>query len=146
MHTTFKNIAIASDHGGFHLKNEILNEFNEFKDYGTFSEDSVDYPDYARKVCDAIVSGELCAGILICKTGIGMSMAANKFSNIRAALCYCKEFAKLSREHNNANVLCLSSEIDYDDIIDTIKIFLDTPFSNEKRHLRRVRKLCLEKL
>jgi len=136
----FKNIGIASDHGGFHLKSEILSHFKAFKDYGTKDETSVDYSDYANNLCLDMEKSIDC-GILICKTGIGMSIAANRYSNIRAALCYSDKFCKLTREHNNSNILCLSSDIQIADTISIIKTFIETPFSNELRHIRRLAKI-----
>lgn len=107
--------AIGSDHGGYELKEHIKKHLDEigveYKDYGTFSEDSVDYPDCARPVCEAIQSGEAEAGILVCGTGIGISMAANKFKGIRAALISDVFSAKMSKEHNNANVVCLGGRV-----------------------------------
>ena len=108
-------IAIGSDHGGFELKNYIVKYLLEqgyaVKDYGTYSEDSVDYPDCAAPVCDAVVSGEAEKGILICGTGIGISIAANKHKGIRAALCSDAYSATMSRRHNNANILCMGGRV-----------------------------------
>lgn len=108
-------IAIGSDHGGYELKEHIKKYLEEcgveFKDFGTYSEDSVDYPDCARPVCEAVINGEAESGILICGTGIGISMAANKFKGIRAALCSDVYSAKMTKEHNNANVICLGGRV-----------------------------------
>ncbi len=108
-------IAIGSDHGGFELKNYIVKYLLEqgyaVKDYGTYSEDSVDYPDCAVPVCEAVVSGEAEKGILICGTGIGISIAANKHKGIRAALCSDAYSATMSRRHNNANILCMGGRV-----------------------------------
>ncbi len=108
-------IAIGCDHGGFELKNHIVNYLTnkgiEVKDFGTYSEDSVDYPDCAKPVCEAVQKGEFENGILICGTGIGISMAANKFKGIRAALCSDVYSAKMTKEHNNANILCLGGRV-----------------------------------
>ena len=136
-------IAIACDHGGFALKQEVMKHLTErgleFKDFGTDSDKSCDYPVYAKYVTDAITSGECQRGILICGTGIGMSMAANKVAGIRAALCCDCFSAKATREHNNANIICIGARTTGPDlalmIIDT---FLDTEFSNEERHIRRI--------
>ena len=102
-------IAIGSDHGGFELKGHIIEHLKEkgieVKDFGTYSEASVDYPDCAKPVCKAVLDGECECGILICGTGIGISMAANKFKGIRAALCGDVFSAKMSKEHNNANII-----------------------------------------
>ena len=108
-------VAIASDHGGFSLKEQVIgllrNLGHEVEDQGCYSLDSVDYPDYAGKVCGSILDGSCERGILICGSGIGMSMAANRFSGIRAALCHELFTARLSREHNDANVLCLGARV-----------------------------------
>lgn len=108
-------IAIGSDHGGFelkeHIKKYLINEGVEIKDYGTFTEDSVDYPDCAAPVCRAVISGEAESGILVCGTGIGISIAANKFKGIRAALCGDVYSAKMAKEHNNANIICLGGRV-----------------------------------
>lgn len=108
-------IAIGSDHGGYELKEHVKKHLEEcgveFKDYGTYSEDSVDYPDCARPVCEAVMNGDAESGILICGTGIGISMAANKFKGIRAALCSDVYSAKMTKEHNNANVICLGGRV-----------------------------------
>lgn len=108
-------IAIGSDHGGFELKNHIkgylANKGIEYKDFGCFTEDSVDYPDIAKVTCDAVVSGECECGILICGTGIGISIAANKVKGIRAALCSDVYSAKMTKVHNNSNVLCMGGRV-----------------------------------
>lgn len=109
------NIAIGSDHGGFQLKEEIkqlLTELKiEYKDFGTYSADSVDYPDIARTVAEAVVGGEYTRGILICGTGIGINIAANKIKGIRAALCHDVFSAQMSREHNDANILTMGERV-----------------------------------
>ena len=108
-------IAIGSDHGGFelkeHIKKYLINEGVEIKDYGTFTEDSVDYPDRAAPVCRSVLSGEAESGILVCGTGIGISIAANKFKGIRAALCGDVYSAKMAKEHNDANIICLGGRV-----------------------------------
>lgn len=108
-------IAIGSDHGGFELKKHVIGHLLEkgieVKDYGTFTEDSVDYPDCARPVCKAVLSGEAERGILLCGTGIGISIAANKFDGIRAALCGDVYSATMARQHNDANVICLGGRV-----------------------------------
>ena len=134
---------IGSDHGGYTLKLEIIEHLKnrgiEVTDVGCDSEASCDYPVFARKVADAITSGEADQGILVCGTGIGMSMAANKISGIRAALCHDVFSAKATREHNDANILCLGARVVGPGlalmIVDT---FVDTPFSNDERHKRRI--------
>lgn len=136
-------IYIGSDHGGYRLKLEVIEHLTargiEVTDVGCDSEQSCDYPVFAKKVTSAIQDGSAELGILICGTGIGMSMAANKESGIRAALCHDVFSAKATREHNNANILCLGARVVGPGlalmIIDT---FVDTPFSNDERHLRRI--------
>ena len=108
-------IAIGADHGGFELKEHIKKHLDElgleYKDYGTYSEESVDYPDCAKPVCEAVMDGTADKGILICGTGIGISIAANKHKGIRAALCGDVYSAKMTKVHNNANVLCLGGRV-----------------------------------
>lgn len=108
-------IAIGSDHGGFELKKYVISHLLErgieVKDYGTFTEDSVDYPDCAKPVCEAVIGGEAQRGILICGTGIGISIAANKFDGIRAALCGDVFSATMARQHNDANIICLGGRV-----------------------------------
>lgn len=136
-------IAIACDHGGFELKQELMAHLKErgieFKDLGCNEPKSCDYPIYAKAVTDAITSGECELGILICGTGIGMSMAANKVPGIRAALCSDCFSAQATREHNNANVLCMGARTLGPGLALMIAdIFIDTPFSNDERHVRRI--------
>lgn len=138
-------IAIASDHAGFELKEKIKNFLkelgHEYEDFGTDSEESVDYPDYALKVAECVARKECDRGILICGSGIGMSMSANKVPGIRAALCCNTEMAKLSREHNDANVLTMGARlIDEDTAKEIVRVWLETEFLGE-RHLRRVNKM-----
>lgn len=136
-------IAIGSDHGGFALKQEILAHLRsrglEFKDFGTYSEASCDYPIFAKAVARAVAEGECERGILICGTGIGVSITANKQPGIRCALCGDCFSAKATREHNDANILALGARVVGPGlallIVDT---FLDTPFSNDERHIRRI--------
>lgn len=108
-------IAIGSDHGGFELKNHIINYLKEknidIKDFGCFDENSVDYPDIAEAVCDSINSGESECGILVCGTGIGISIAANKIDGIRAAHCHDVYSAEMTKRHNNANVICMGGRV-----------------------------------
>ena len=108
-------IAIGSDHGGYELKNHVIEYLKkkgiECKDFGCFSEESVDYPDIAKVTCDAVLSGECEHGILICGTGIGISIAANKIKGIRAALCSDVYSAKMTKVHNNSNVLCMGGRV-----------------------------------
>ncbi|MFH1236958.1 MAG: ribose 5-phosphate isomerase B [Candidatus Aenigmatarchaeota archaeon] len=139
-------VAIGSDHAGFELK-EKLKEFLQangyhFEDFGTNSEESADYPEYAKKVSEAVISG-FEFGILICGSGIGMSIAANKFPGIRAAFCMNHALAVASREHNNANILTLAARFTTDiEAKKIVKAFLETKFSNEERHIKRLKKLA----
>ena len=133
-------IALGCDHGGLNLKEEIAKyleaENIEFKDFGTYTEESCDYADIALPVAEAVVAKEFDFGILICGTGIGMSIACNKVKKVRCAKVTTKEEAFLARSHNNANVIALSENTNnYKEIIDT---FLTTDFSNEEKHRRRV--------
>ena len=138
-------IAIGADHRGFSLK-EVLKEFLKEKgyeviDFGTHSEESFDYPDAAIPVGEAVASGEADRGILICMTGIGMSIAANKVKGVRAALVTGLEFAELSRRHNDANVICLQGGyVDPEDAKKFVEVFLTTEFEGG-RHERRVNKI-----
>ena len=137
-------IAIGSDHQGFKLKvglKEKLEKLNhEVSDFGCFSEESCDYPDYALQVAESVASGDCNRGILICKTGIGMSITANKVPGVLAALVRDEEMAKLASEHNNANIICLNSNLDQNRIMKIITSWLNTPFGWE-RHLRRINKI-----
>ena len=138
-------IAIAADHGGFELKDSMVEYIkslgNEVLNLGTNSADSVDYPDYAKKVCEEIQKGNSDLGILICGTGIGMSLAANKFEGIRAACVSDVYSAKMSRNHNNANVLCFGARVIGDEVAKLIiKTFLENEFE-AGRHQRRVDKI-----
>ena len=137
-----ETIFIASDHAGFDLKKQILNTVKaKLIDLGVNTEDSVDYPDYAKKLVSKIKTTENSKGILICGSGIGMSIAANRDKNIRAGLAFKSEIAKLMREHNDANVLVLPGRfINIQDALKCIKNFLTTDFEG-KRHQNRVNKL-----
>ncbi|PMP69236.1 MAG: ribose 5-phosphate isomerase B [Thermodesulfobacterium geofontis] len=137
-----KSIVIASDHAGYFLK-EKIKEFLQKENYkvidvGCFSPESVDYPEYGAKAVGKILNKEADFGILICGTGLGMSIVANRFSGIRAALCHEPFSAKMARLHNNANVLVLGGRIIGDGIaIEIVKVFLETPFEGG-RHERRI--------
>ena len=139
-------IALGSDHGGFKLKGAVMKHLEElgleYKDYGTYSEESCDYPDFAQAVSRAVLSGECEKGILICGTGIGISIAANRFKGIRAANCTNEFMAKATREHNDANILAMGERVVGEGlallIVDT---FLNTPFSEGERHKRRIEKI-----
>lgn len=140
-----KRIAIGCDHRGFALKELIMpllqNAGHSYQDFGCYSTDPVDYPDIAQKVGEAVASGNSDQGILICNTGIGISIAANKIKGVRAALC-CDVFAaQRARQHNDANVLCLRGEnIDTKSALEIVKAFLAADFEGG-RHLRRVNKI-----
>ena len=139
-------IGIASDHGGYPLKESIKAFFDEegieYVDYGTDSLDSVDYPDYGRRVGEAVVAGEVERAIVICGTGIGISIAANKVKGIRCALCSDTYSARMSREHNDANVLALGGRVlGVDLALEIVKTWLEASFQGG-RHERRVKKIC----
>lgn len=136
-------IAIGSDHGGFELKEKLMEHLSErgleYKDFGTYSSASCDYPVYAKAVANAVASGKCDRGIIICGTGIGVSITANKVRGIRAALCGDCFSAEATRQHNDANVLCMGARVVGEGL--ALKIadtFLDTPFSNDERHIRRI--------
>ena len=141
----FTKVAIASDHAGYELKNYILNNLNRnivVNDFGTNSTESCDFPDYASKVCEYILENQDYRGILICGSGVGMSIAANKFAGIRAANVNDKATAIQSVEHNNVNVLSLgSNNINSEDAMDIISAYLEAMFTKEERYLRRINKL-----
>ena len=135
--------AIGSDHGGFELKEKLMEHLSErgleYKDFGTYSSASCDYPVYAKAVANAVASGECDRGIIICGTGIGVSITANKVRGIRAALCGDCFSAEATRQHNDANVLCMGARAVGEGL--ALKIadtFLDTPFSNDERHIHRI--------
>ena len=135
-------VGIACDHGGYELKLQIINYLEkngvEYKDFGCHGE-SVDYPIYARKVGQAILDGEGEKGILICGTGIGISMAANKMPGIRCALCSDCFSAEMTRVHNDSNIIALGGRVVGPELaIKMVDIWLNTPFSNDERHIRRI--------
>ena len=136
-------IAMGSDHGGIHLKEHLksylLDKGFEVEDYGTYTEASVDYPDYAAAVAEAVAAKKQECGILICGTGIGISIAANKYKGIRCALCADTLSAKMTRLHNDANILALGGGFVGPNLaIDITDTFLDTPISDEEKHKRRI--------
>ncbi len=136
-------IALGSDHAGFELKQAIkkhLEERNiEYKDFGPYNSDSVDYAVYAEKTAHGVVSGECILGILCCGTGVGISIAANKVRGIRACCCSDKFSAEMTRLHNDANMLCLGGRVvTPEQAVELVDIFLDTSFSGEERHARRI--------
>lgn len=139
-------IALGCDHGGYALMQEVIayleKEKIAYKNFGTNSEESCDYPVYAKKVAHAVADGECDKGILICGTGIGVSITANKIKGIRAALCGDCFSAKATREHNDANILALGARVVGVGLaLEIVKVFLETPFSNEERHSRRIEQI-----
>ncbi|MBR4581591.1 MAG: ribose 5-phosphate isomerase B [Lachnospiraceae bacterium] len=139
-------IAIAGDHGGFDLKEKVkehlMSRGFEVRDFGCFDKTSCDYPDFGKPAAQAVSNGECDFGVLICTTGIGMSMVANKVKGVRAALCGDLLSASLTRLHNNANVLVMGAGIVGDELaIRITDTFFDTEFSNEERHKRRINKI-----
>lgn len=136
-------IAIASDHAGYCLKEEIKKAYPDidWKDFGAFSQDSVDYPDTGKPAAEAVASGDCDKGVLICGSGIGMSIVANKVKGIRAALCSTPEIAYYSRLHNDANVLVLAGRFTpVDTALEILKVWLQTEFEGG-RHARRISKI-----
>lgn len=136
-------IGLGCDHSGIDLKNEIIKYLKDnsidYIDYGTNSIESVDYPVYAKKVANAIINRECDKGILICGTGIGISITANKIKGIRAALCHDVFSAKMTRLHNNANILAMGARVIGQGLaVEIVKAFLETEFSNEERHIKRI--------
>jgi len=139
-------IALGSDHGGFELKTAVLEHLKkqgyDTKDFGVYDTCSADYPDYAVPVCDAVLAGEADLGVLICGTGIGISIAANKVNGIRCALCGDVFSAKMARLHNNAQIVALGGRVlGVGLALEIVDAFLSTPFSGEERHANRVAKI-----
>ena len=143
-------LAVASDHAGFEgstpYKPAIIKHLHsrghEILDYGPQGPDPVDYPDYAGKVCRAVLQGEAERGVLICGTGIGVAMAANRYKGIRAATCATPDMARMARTHNDANIICVGRRIlSLEKCIELIDIWLDTEFSEAERHKRRIKKM-----
>lgn len=149
----FMRIAIASDHAGFYIKNQLVEMLSkEYKviDFGTFSDISCDYPDYAVKVAKAVKNNQADKGILICATAEGMCIVANKFKGIRAGVCYSDDVAKLLAEHNFVNIICFPSRIticgspvSIEMLYKWTKIWLETKNSSEQRHINRIEKIKL---
>jgi len=143
-----KIIALGCDHGGYELKLSIIEMLNkqsdkyEFIDFGSYTPERAEYPEIAHAVCEAVTGGKADCGILCCGTGLGMSMTANKHNGIRAA-CVSDTFsAKMTREHNDANVLCLGGRVVGAGLAEEIvTLFLETPFSNGERHIARIEKM-----
>jgi len=138
------HIAIGCDHRGLALKEKVKKVLDEkghgCKDFGSYTEEAVDYPDIAELVCNSIISGESDRGILICSTGAGMCIAANKVNGIRAVLCFDSFLALRARQHNDANVLCMASSVNPDLVQDIVTNFLDGIFEGG-RHQRRIDKI-----
>lgn len=139
-------IAVASDHGGFDLKTEVIAHLKEkgyeVKDFGTYDRQSCDYPDFARPAAEAVAEGKAEKGIVICTTGIGVSITANKVRGIRCALCHDVTSARLTRQHNDANVLALGAGLIGENVaMDVVDTFLSTEFSHGERHMRRISKI-----
>jgi len=136
-------IALGSDHAGYELKQVIIKHLEErkieYRDYGTYSTDSCDYAVYAEKTARAVAGGECELGLLFCGTGVGISMAANKVRGIRACCCSDLFSAEMTRLHNNANILCLGGRVvTPEKAKELVDMFLNTPFSGEERHQRRI--------
>lgn len=135
-------IGIANDHGGLEVKKELVKylvlQGYQVKNYGTDSDEPVDYPIYAFKVGEAIKNNEIDTGILICKSGIGMSIAANKVPGVRCAKIETKEDAIVTREHNHSNVIALSARTPIEELKEIVKNFIETEYSDDERHVRRV--------
>ena len=145
MKSLFKNVSLASDHAGFKLKEKIKRNLLKKKikviDLGPKTEKSVDYPDFAKKIARNVLSKKSNVGILVCGSGTGMAMSANKFKKIRAAVCYNAASTRLSRQHNNANIIALGSRLTKNSYaIKLVNVFLSTKFEGG-RHLRRVKKV-----
>ena len=145
MRSLFKKVCIASDHAGFNLKESIkdflINKNISIIDLGPMNENSVDYPDYAKKASNRIKLKKSDVGILVCGSGTGMAISANKIKGIRAAVCYNLKSTRLSRQHNNANIISIGSRLTRKNIaLKLVSIFLETKFEGG-RHLRRVKKI-----
>lgn len=143
-----KQVAIGADHAGFEYKEKIATFLKEkginFKDFGTYSADSVDYPDFAHPVASSVESGESAWGILICGSANGVAITANKHQHIRAAICWQTEIATLARQHNNANIICLPSRfVSIDAALEMVELFMNTNFEGG-RHERRVEKIACQ--
>ena len=136
-------LAIAADHGAFELKESIKKHLEEkgieYEDFGCYSKESVDYPRFAYRAAKSVADKKCDFGVICCTTGLGVSMAANKVKGIRAALCTNELMAKMTRLHNDANILCLGARVvDTAKAVKLVDLFLDTPFSGEERHSRRI--------
>ena len=139
-------IALGCDHGGYPLMKEVIKYLDEnsieYKNFGTFSQESCDYPVYAKLAAEAVSEGKCDRGILICGTGIGISITANKIKGIRCALCHDCFSAKATREHNDANMLAMGARVVGPGLaIEIVRNFLSTEFSNDERHIRRIKQI-----
>ncbi|MBQ7895915.1 MAG: ribose 5-phosphate isomerase B [Oscillospiraceae bacterium] len=139
-------IGIGADHGGFELKRAIIKHLEakglEYKDFGTDSPVSCDYPEYGKAVANAVAAGQCDRGIIICGTGIGISISANKVKGIRAAVCTDCFMAEATRSHNDANILALGARVVGEGLaLKIVDTFLETPFSGDSRHIRRIEKI-----
>jgi ribose 5-phosphate isomerase B len=149
MNTSFdltKPVAVGADHAGYEYKTVIVdllqNKGLEVKDFGTYSQDSVDYPDFAHPVASAVENGEAGLGILICGSGNGVAITANKHQDIRAAICWQTDLARLARQHNNANIICIPARfVSTPEAEEMVNIFLSTAFEGG-RHEKRVGKIA----
>jgi ribose 5-phosphate isomerase B len=140
-------IAIGSDHGGFRLKEEVVRFLTEqgiaYQDFGCFSPESMDYPDVAFKVARNVANGKYPLGVLLCGTGLGVSIAANKIRGVRAALCHDTYSARMAREHNDANVLTMGGRVIGPDLArEIVRTFLGAQYSGDPRHVRRLAKIA----
>jgi len=138
-------VAIGSDHAGFDYKEAVISFLDgksvSWKDFGTYSTDSVDYPDFAHPVAEAVEKNEAAFGILICGSGNGVAITANKHQNIRAAICWGEELAELSRKHNDANIICIPARFVKENLVENmVEIFMHTDFEGG-RHENRVKKI-----
>lgn len=136
-------IGIANDHRAYNTKEELKSLLDDYDitDYGCFSSDMVDYPEYAFKLSNAVIKKEVDLGIVMCGTGIGVSIACNKVKGIRCARVTTIKDVKVTKKDNNANVIAFSSDVNYDKVKRMIEEFINTPFSNEERHIKRINKI-----
>ncbi len=140
-------IGFASDHRGYKLKEYLKNKLNEYEivDYGTNSEESTDYPDYAFKLGESVVNGDVDFGVAICGSGIGISIACNKVKGIRCAKVSNSEEAKYTRNDNNSNIVAFGEKTSLEEAIEIVKTFINTPFSNLEKHNRRINNISMYK-
>ena len=139
-------VALASDHGGYDLECQVIRRLEErgiaYRDFGCYGKESCDYPDFGKRAAEAVAAGECDRGVVICTTGIGISIAANKVKGVRCALCSDPYCAKMTRLHNDANMLAMGGGILGTNLaMEILDTFLDTPFSGEEKHARRIGKM-----